>query len=347
MKKQLLSGLLAALLIGTTLTGCSAKKDSGSQDSSSAGSSSGGSVTVYSPNATDEINETVKEFQEKTGIQVNLVAAGTGELLKRIQAESSNPLGDIMWGGGADSLAAYSDYFQEFVPTEVSKFSEGYVDSGSKWTGTSPLPMVIMYNKKLVSESDAPKSWADLTDPKWKGKIAYADPTASGSAYTILCTMLTAYGKDNGQGWDFIKKFVANLDGKVMSSSSDVPKKVDDGEYSVGLTLEKQAVLYMNSNPSDAMVYPSEGTSTVPDALAIIKDCKNKANAEAFANFVCSQDTQSMLVSKYNIRPVRSDVTLPQSLSALKDIKLVDYDFNWASSSKSTILDQWKQILVG
>ena len=356
MKTKKLSALLAFALVGSMLAGCGTQPSTSSQSAStasaaSAGSTSaaasGGSVTVYSPNPAEALNASVKEFQEKTGITVNVVAAGTGELLKRIKAESANPLGDVMYGGGADSLSAYSQYFDSYVSSETSSFVSGYTDPSGKWTGISPLPMVIIYNKKLVSESDAPKSWSDLTNSKWKGKIAYADPTASGSSYTQLCTMLTAYGKDDGKGWDFIKKLVANLNGKILSSSGAVPKKVNDGEYSVGLTLEKEAMLYLNANGSLGMIYPSDGTSTVPDGIALVKNCKNKANAQKFIDFICSKDLQTMMLNKFNIRPVRKDVTLTSGLKELKDIKQVDYDFKWASSSKSKILSQWKQVLVG
>lgn len=358
MKKGFLCGMMAVLLVGSSLAGCSGAPSSASQaaaasgtapaaSAAASGASSGGSVTVYSSNPAEALNTAVKEFQEKTGITVNVVAAGTGELLKRIKAESANPLGDVIYGGGADSLSAYSDYFDSYTSPETKSFSTGYTDPNGKWTGVSPLPMVIIYNKKLVSDSDAPKSWADLTDPKWKGKIAYADPTASGSAYTQLCTMLTAYGKDDGKGWDFIKKFVANLNGKLLSSSGDVPKKVNDGELSVGLTLEKEAMLYLNAKGSLGMVYPSDGTSTVPDGIAMIKNCKNKANAEKFIDFVASKDLQTMMLNKFNIRPVRSDVPLVSDLKTLAEIKVVDYDFKWASGDKTKVLAQWKEVLVG
>ena len=116
MKKSFLCGMMAALLVGSSLAGCGGASSSANQAAGSgtasatsaaaAGSSAGGSVTVYSPNPADALNASVKEFQEKTGITVNVVGAGTGELLKRIKAESANPLGDVMYGGGADSLSA-------------------------------------------------------------------------------------------------------------------------------------------------------------------------------------------------------------------------------------------------
>lgn len=355
--KKIVSSFLAATMIVGMLAGCgSSTTGSSGTDSSALASDSQATtsqkenskhVTVYSPHPADPLNAGIKEFQEKTGITVDLVAAGTGELLKRIEAESGNPLADVFWGGGADSLAAYSKNFDTFTPTEISNIDTQYVSKDGSWTGESPLPMVIMYNKKLVSESDVPKGWSDLTSEKLKGKIAYADPAKSGSSYTILCTMLTAFGKDDGKGWDFIKKFVANLDGKILSSSGDVYKKVSDGEYSVGLTLEKEAIKYVQAGADVGIVYPSEGTSAVPDGIAIVKGAANKENAEVFANFVLSKECQTMMATDFARRSVRLDTDPPKGLPVMKEIKFVDYDFGWASSSKEKIMEQWKEIIVG
>ncbi len=351
--KKIVSSFLAAAMIAGMLAGCGSSTTGSSETSSTASASQSATsqsskhVTVYSPHPADPLNAGIKEFQEKTGITVDLVAAGTGELLKRVEAESGNPLCDVFWGGGADSLASYSKYFETFIPTDIKNIDTQYVSKDNLWTGESPLPMVIMYNKKLVGESDVPKGWGDLTGEKFKGKIAYADPAKSGSSYTILCTMLTAFGKDDGKGWEFIEKLVANLDGKILSSSGDVYKKVSDGEYSVGLTLEKEAIKYVKAGADVGIVYPSEGTSAVPDGIAIVKGAANKENAEIFANFVLSKECQTMMATDFARRTVRLDTDPPEGLPAMKDIKFVDYDFGWASSEKTKIMEKWKEIIVG
>ncbi|HHW66987.1 extracellular solute-binding protein [Defluviitalea raffinosedens] len=360
MKKKFLSMLLAVMMLATTMVGCGGNKQTQEgqpstpstteettqkEDTSNTGDGSK-HVTVYSPHPAEPLNAGIKEFQEKTGITVDLVAAGTGELLKRIEAESANPLCDVFWGGGADSLAAYTEYFEPFTPEDMANIDAAYVDPNHMWTGESPLPMVIMYNKKLVAESDVPQGWSDLTDPKFKGQIAYADPAKSGSSYTILCTMLTAFGKDDGKGWEFIEKFVENLDGKILSSSGDVYKKVADGEYAVGLTLEKEAIKYVQAGADVGIVYPKEGTSAVPDGIALVKGSKNKENAEIFLNFVLSKECQSMMAADFGRRPVRTDTNPPEGLPPMSEIPMVDYDFDWASSQKENIMNQWKEIIV-
>jgi len=304
-------------------------------------------VTVYSPLFPDAINTVVDGFTDKTGIKVNLVVAGTGELLKRIQAESENPLGDVIFGGGAESLNSYKEYFTPYKSINHNNIDPLFRDSQDKWFGFAVLPMVMIYNTDLVTKEEAPTSWNDLIDPKWSGKIAMASPVKSGSSYTITATLLTAFGKDSEAGYDFVKKFIANLDGKILGGSSAVPKGVVDKEYSIGLTLESSAVKYKNAGGHIGIVYPSEGTSVVADGAALIKGSENQENAKLFLDYVGSKEVQEALATKFNIRGVRTDVALPKGLGPISNIKLLDYDFDWASNSKKYIIKRWKNIVSG
>ncbi len=306
-----------------------------------------GSVTVYCPHEAGPLNAGVKAFEDATGIKVDVVAAGSGELLKRIEAESANPLGDVFWGGGAESAAAYARYFETFVSKYDDLIPIASKAADQKWIGESPVPVVIMYNKNLVGEDEVPAGWMDLLDPKWKGRIAYADPAKSGSAYSLLCTMIQAIGKDDGQGWDFVRKFVANLDGKIQGSSSNAYKLVADGEYALGLTQEKSVQTYVLAGANVGMVYAKEGTSAVPDSIAIIKGAKNLENAKLFVDFMLGEENQRTMSEQFNRRPVRDDVNPPKGLPQMSSIKLVDYDFEWASLKKAEIISQWKNIVVG
>ncbi len=343
--KKILTSLLSLSLVAS-LTACgNAGTSTGSTGSTAAGGS-GNSITVYSPHPAETINLLVQEFEKKNNIKVDVVAAGTGELLKRVESEKDNPLGDVLWGGGAESLQAYGEYFEPYKSAELSNIDSKYYAKDNTWTGESPLPMVILYNTNLVSDENAITSWKDVLKPEFKGKIAMADPAKSGSAYTILVTMLTAY-KDQNDGWDFIKEFYANLDGKILSSSSGVYKGVADGEYALGLTLEKEAIKLVNAGSPVKIVYPSEGTSAVPDGVAIIKGSKNIENAKKFVDFALSKETQSLMSSQLSRRSIRNDVEAPTGLSALSEIKMVDYDFDAAAASKEEILNKWKDVLIG
>ena len=283
-----------------------------------------GSVVVYSPHDADPLNAGVNLFMEKyPNVKVEVVAAGTGELCNRIAAESANPIADVLWGGGADSLAAFKEYFQPYVCANDEFIGDAYKDPDGLWIGESPLPMVIFYNKDLIEKDGLtiPESWEDLTKPEWKGKIAYCLPSKSGSAYTQLCTMILGHGGKEA-GWDFIKKLYDNLDGKIVDSSGKCHKMVADGEFYVGITIEKSAIKYAD-DPSVGFVYPKDGTSAVPDGVALVKGCPNEENAKLFIDFVTSKECQTEQSQNWGRRPVRSDMEVGAGMAKLDD--LVNY----------------------
>ena len=306
-----------------------------------------GTVVVYSPHDADPLNAGVNLFMEKyPNVKVEVVAAGTGELCNRIAAETANPIADVLWGGGADSLAAFKEYFEPYVCANDEFIGAAYKDPDGLWIGESPLPMVIFYNKDLIEKDGLtiPETWEDLTKPEWKGKIAYCLPSKSGSAYTQLCTMILGHGGKE-DGWDFIKKLYDNLDGKIVDSSGKCHKMVADGEFYVGLTLEKAAVQYKD-DPSVGFVYPKDGTSAVPDGVALVKGCPNEENAKLFIDFVTSKECQTEQSENWGRRPVRSDMEVGEGMAKLEDIPLVDYDFDWAANEKEVIIERFNDIMV-
>lgn len=370
-KRRLAAAMLTAAVMCVSLSGCAAKEqptkaaeettaqktENKEQDLKKEESTEGtekkkaqiGPVTVYSPAPAEPLEGGISAFTEATGIEVNVVAAGTGELLKRVESESANPLCDVVWGGGAESMQSYSQYFEPYVSEQDGVIPESVKDVNDCWIGESPVPVVIMYNKDVLDQLgvEIPESWEDLLNPKLKGSIAFADPGKSGSAYTLLCTMVTAFGKDDGKGWEFIGNLYRNLDGKVQGSSSNSYKLVADGEYAIGLTQEKSVQEYLDAGADNiGYVYPKEGTSAVPDAIAIVKKCPNPDGAKMFVDFILSAQAQQMQADEFNRRPARDDVSAPGTLSDLKDIPLVDYDFEWAGNNKAEILEQWQDIIV-
>lgn len=340
MEKRFLATTLALALAATTLVGCGSKP---SQTTEPAKKSTEleKTLVLYSPNQPELTNKMVNMFKEKTGVEVQVITGGTGELLKRVESEKDNPQGDIFWAGGAESLEAYKKYFDPYATAEAKNIPAEYQGKGNYWSGFAALPMVIVYNKKMVAADQVPQGWADLLKPEWKGKISYTDPNKSGSSYTQMLTMYAAMG-----GWDFVQKFVNQLDGKAESSSTQVCKKVSDGELPIGITLEDNAYRYMISGSNVDIVYPKEGTSAVPDGMALIKGAKNPNAAKKFMDFLQSKEAQEVVAKDLQRRPVRTDVASPSGLKPLKDIKMVNYDFDMAANKKADNLAKWKEFFI-
>ena len=263
---------------------------------------------------------------------------------------------DIMQFGGnypdfvdRDVLLELEDYKGNLLQIDSSdEFDQSVLETGSMnghlygvCLGTNTL--VLAYNKTMLDEADVPTTWEGLCNENLKGKIAYCSPSKSGSAYTQLCTMLFSQPTIE-EGWDLVGKFIANLDGKLQDSSGNCHKLVASGEYALGVTIEKSAVLYAD-NPDIGFVYP-EQNSAVPDGVALIKDCPNEENAKLFIDFVTSAECQTAQNADWARRPVRSDIT-PKGLCSLEDCHVGNYDFSYAASHRDEIKEQFNDLVAG
>lgn len=303
-------------------------------------------LTLYYSHAADWTDPLIKEFQDKTGVHVNLVGAGTGELVSRIRAEKDNPLADILWGGNPDSYDMIIDLLESYRPKETNVLFPGSFDPSHRWHGTSIDPMLIIYNTKLVAAADIPKGWADLLNPKFKGSIAHADPARSGSAFMALIIQLLGMGGDNEKGWGYMRSFVNNLDGKLLGSSSATFRGVSDGEYMVGITYEEGGLRYQASGGDLKVVYPVDGNSRVPSPIAIIKGAKNLENAKLFVDFALGKDVQTYLGTVHR-RTVRTDVTLPSAMVPNDKLGNLPYDTTWITANRERIMETWRNLVIG
>ena len=301
-------------------------------------------LVVYCPHPLVFIEPIVKKFEAATGIQTEVVAAGTGELLKRVEAESANPLGDVMWGGTLSVLEPSKKFFETYQSPEVASFVDEAKDPDGKITGFTLVPSVIMVNTKLIGNIKV-EGYQDLLNPALKGKIAFADPSKSSSSFEHVVNIL--YGMGNGdpeKGWGFVQDLAKNLGGKLLSGSSAVYKGVADGEYTVGLTFEEGAATYVKSKAPVKIVYMSEGVISKADGSAIIKGAKNLENAKKFVDFVSSKETQSMIASQLSRRSVRKDVPPGEGLMPLPQIKLIKDNTEVVNKSKRQWLEKFKDI---
>jgi iron(III) transport system substrate-binding protein len=299
---------------------------------------------VYCPHPIEFINPIVQEFEVETGVKVEVVTAGTGELLTRIKSEKNDPRGDVMWGGGRASMETYKPFFEPYSSVNRPYLMAQYLDAGDFYSPFTIMPTVFMYNTNLMLADEAPKAWADLLNPKWKGRIAFADPAKSSSSFEALVTMLFAMGyglPDNG--WGYARQFIANLDGKILSGSSTVYRGVADGEYELGVTFEEPVANYLKQGAPVGIVYPSEGTVVEADGVAVIKGSKNSKNARLFVDFVTSKKVQTKIAKDLDRRSCRRDVPPATGLLDLGSMRVIPGDFKWAGTNKAALLERFKE----
>jgi iron(III) transport system substrate-binding protein len=336
--------LFAAAVVGLgVFAGCSNSSDKGSSDSSKKASDK---LVIYSPNSETLIQATIPAFEKKYDIKVELIQAGTGELFKKIESEAGSPIADVIFGGNYTLYAENGKLFQDYKSPEDKNVDEKYRNTTGYATPYTLDGSVLIVNPDLTKGMTI-DGYEDLLNPDLKGKISTADPTNSSSAFSQLTNMLVDMGGyDNDKAWTYVDKLFKNIDGKISSSSSDVYKKVSDGEMAVGLSYEDPVAQLLNDGAKVKLVYPKEGTVFLPASAAIVKDAKNLANAKKFIDFIISKDLQNTLAKDTTNRPVRNDVEMSENMKPLADINVKEEDYDYVNKHKDEIVQKYNEIFV-
>jgi len=312
----------------------------GTSESKSA--TSDNSLTVYTPDSESLVNAVVPNFEKDTGIKVNVITAGTGELEKRIQSEKNNPLGDVFWGSDPTMLAPMEDLFTKYVSPENVNMEDAHKNTSGYFSPSVADGTVILVNTNVIGDIKV-EGFEDLLNPALKGKIAFCDPTNSSSAFEQLINMLYDMEENNDptsqQAWDYVDKFIANLDGKMANSSGTVHKSVADGEYPVGLSWEDPCVQYVKNGAPVKVIYPKEGAIFTEQSIQILKNCKHEANAKKFVDYVLSEKIQDIFGTQLTNRPLRKNVKLASYMEPFSQMNIMTkYDPQWVGDNKMNII---------
>ena len=187
--------------------------------------------------------------------------------------------------------------------------------------------MIIAYNSDKLKPEDAPKSWKDLIDPKWKGKIAMPNPMLSGTAYVAVGALADKYG------WEYFDQLKAN-DIRVEEGNSAIQNKLLTGEYAAAMILEENVLKLANTKNEPLKVsYPEDGVIIIPSPIAIFKATKNPEGAKALVDWWLSKDGQQAVVQGW-MHSVRGDVEPPKGAPALKTFSDKAIKVNWEKLSK-------------
>lgn len=350
-KKTIIALLLVISLIGIWVVGCGSQtNDSKDMDSTEdkANDSDGGTLTVYTARSESLNNAVIPNFERDTGIVVEVIVAGTGELLKRIESEKDNPMADILWAADETMLTASKDLFMKYISPEDENMMDGFKNKTGYFSPAFADPTVFIVNKNLTEDIKI-EGFEDLLNPKLKGKIAFGDPANSSSAFQSLVAMLYAMGDGDPMSdaaWEFVDKFIKNLDGKIIGSSGQVHKGVADGEYPVGLTWEDPVVNYIKNGAPVEVVFPKEGAIFPGESVQIIKNCKNPENAKKFVDYMLSEKIQNLVGSELTVRPLRKNAKLASYMIPTDNIKLAkNYDEGWVAENKAAIVEKFNEHL--
>lgn len=282
-------------------------------------------------------------------VRIETVQAGAGELKTRIRSEAQNPQADVMFGGlsYADAeLGLWEHYVSSGDATlpEAMRNDSGYLT----WMTIQLENLLVSYDaaRRAGIDPDEITGFESLLDPRLRGRIVWADPSASSSAWNMLATMLVAMGGyESEEAWDYVDRLLGN--GVVVGNSSSIPfRSVYEGEYVVGLTYEAPAVSYYEAGFDDVVriVYMEEGTSSFPFASAIVRGARNMDLAKLFMDYVASDEAQTLWATSTARQANTSIPTTNEFLTDAADILILDSDHAYLAANREAILTRFQAL---
>ncbi|HKS86303.1 MAG TPA: extracellular solute-binding protein [Pseudolabrys sp.] len=274
-----------------------------------------------------KLSETIgKAFEAKyPGVQCKVERSGAERLLQRIGQEYAANVHAVDVVNSSDaSLLVYwkqQGMLEPYVPEDVAKFyPAAHKDPDGTYASFRVFLCVIAYNTNLVKKEEAPKSFADLLDPKWKGKIVKAHPGYSGTIMTAT------YQCSRDLGWSYFEK-LAQQNVLQVQSAADPPKKIALGERAIQADGVEYLILHeKESGQPVEPVYATEGTPIIVGPNGMFKAAPNPNAARLFQNFCFTPECQQLCIDVGGLRSVHPQAKEHAGRTPLSQIKLMKDD---------------------
>ena len=266
-----------------------------------------------------------KAFEARyPGISVQVEGSGAERIFQRVaqEEESGVHAADVVESSDIGHALAWKrqGLLVPFVPADVASWPADARDPDGFFAADRATLSVVGYNTRLVKPENAPKSFADLLDPKWSGKIVKAHPGYSGTIMTAT------FEQSEALGWDYFAR-LAKQQVMQVQSATDPPRKLALGERPVMADGSEYVMfdLQASGNPV-AIVYPTEGTPLIVGSAAIMKAAPHPKAAQLFIAFLFSRDGQQMMSDIGGLRSFHPEVKEKPSRTPLSSIKLLKAD---------------------
>src|SRR5690348_3396364 len=286
-----------------------------------------GKVTWYS-SVDVKVAEGIKKafMAQYPKIDVEVERSGSERVLQRINQEYQSNIKNVDVVNSSDAshflFWKQQGWLAKHTPPDVQKFAPQYRDPDGTYLTWRPTVDCMPYNTNRVKDSEAPKSYAELLDPKWKGKLVKAHPSYSGTSLTGTYALVKVLG------WDYFEK-LAKTGIQQLQSTTAPPKTLASGERAVMVDgNEYNIFIEMAAKSPVKPIYATEGTPFVSSPTAIFAGAPHPNAARLFQNFLYTAKAQQLLADVGGQRSVHPDVKEPAGRTPLKDIKLLPDDAN-------------------
>jgi iron(III) transport system substrate-binding protein len=321
-RRRLPSFLAVALLL---LAGALTSREAPAQDARLEAAKKEGKVVWYTSLALSSAEKVAKLFEAAyPGIKVEVHRTGSQRILQRVMQELQANIKnvDVIHTSDAGHYVLLKDkkLLMKYTPAGVERFPASFKDKDGYHYGLRATVNVIAYNTKGVPAAEAPRTWKDLLDPKWKGKLVSAHPGYSGVISTHVLALVNLYG------WDYFKQLAQNrpmlvqsaVDPSGVVASGERPVAANGGDYTFYQVKKK-------GNPVE-IVFPKEGVPLVISPTAIAAFAPHPNAAKLFTDFIFSRPVQQVMADSEGLYTGHPDVTYPADQPKLSELKLLQVD---------------------
>ena len=288
-------------------------------------------------------------YQKETGVQVDMTRMSAGEIFARVRAEKDNPHGDIWWGGTGDPHLQAADegvteaYQSPTLPklrdwaqrqAERSKFRTVGIYLGALGFG---------YNTEEIKRRKLtpPACWADLIKPEFKGDVQMADPNSSGTAWTMLATIVQLMGEDNA--FAYFRKLNGNINEYTKAGAAPA-LATGQGETLIGIAFQHDIIQVARTKKPVQVVSPCEGTGYEIGSMSLIKGAHHMDEAKKFYEWALTPQAQTLAAQNGSFQiPSNPATPVPPEAPDLSKVKLIAYDFATygAAATRTRLLARW------
>jgi iron(III) transport system substrate-binding protein len=311
---------IVALLAASVMAGCSSSNEQATDPTE---------ITVYSGRSEEFIAPFFAQWEQSSGIKLNIRYGDSAELAAQILEEGSNSPADLFLSQDAGSLGAVAkaELFIE-LPNEVAtNIPAEFVAANRNWVGVTGRARVFAYNPELLKV--LPTSVTDLTNAQYKGKLGIAPSNASFQAFVTALI--------NAQGADFAQKWLEGLkanDVRIYAKNSAIVEAIDKKEISFGLVnhyyiWEVSEGLGREINVKNGFFKAGDlGNMINVSGAGVLASSKKYAAAQDLINFLTSQKVQDEFVVNTHEYSLIKDAKAPAGLPALGEIGAPTVDLN-------------------
>ncbi len=284
-----------------------------------------GKVVWYTSLALTSAEKVAKLFETAyPGVKVEVHRTGSQRILQRVMQELGANIKNVDVIHTSDAghyvLLKEKKLLMKYTPAGVEGFPPSFKDKDGYHYGLRATVNVIAYNTNAVPAGQAPQTWKDLLDPKWRGKLVTAHPGYSGVVATHVLALVQLYG------WDYWKQLAQNkpmlvqsaVDPSGVVASGERPVAANGGDYTFYQVKKK-------GNPIE-IVFPKDGVSLVVSPSAIASFAPHPNAAKLFTDFIFTRDVQQVLADSEGLYTGHPGVKYPADQPKLSDLKLLQVD---------------------